>query len=115
MASDRATPRGSAMSNFYVGLDVGDQTTAMCIVNEAGERLLETSVPTTPAAIVDELRPYRRMLHRVGLEAGSKSAWLYDALTKERFPVICLDARDAHAALSARPNKSDKTDARGIA
>jgi len=30
-------------------------------------------------------------------------------------PVVCIDARHAHAALSVRINKSDKNDARGLA
>ena len=31
------------------------------------------------------------------------------------FPFVCLDARPAKAVLSARPNKSDRSDARGLA
>ena len=30
-------------------------------------------------------------------------------------PVVCIDARHAHAALSVRINKSDPNDARGLA
>src|SRR4029079_5437531 len=30
-------------------------------------------------------------------------------------PVFCIDARHAHAALSARMNKSDQNDAKGLA
>src|SRR6202007_1114060 len=30
-------------------------------------------------------------------------------------PVVCIDARHAHAALSVRMNKSDQNDARGLA
>ena len=29
--------------------------------------------------------------------------------------MVCLDARQAHAALSIRPSKSDRSDARGLA
>src|SRR5206468_5679757 len=29
--------------------------------------------------------------------------------------VVCMDARHAHAALSMRPTKSDRSDARGLA
>lgn len=68
------------MPKLYAGLDVGDLTTALCIVNTDGEALVETSVETTPAGIVAALKPYRRRLHQVGLETGAKSAWLYEAL-----------------------------------
>jgi transposase len=103
------------MSKLHVGLDVSDLTTALCVVNDNGEILFETSVRTTPTAILAAIKPYRSMLHSVGLETGTKSAWLYDSLAKRRVPVVCMDSRYAHAALAARPNKSDKNDARGLA
>ena len=52
---------------------------------------------------------------RVGLESGPTSAWLFHALTATGVPAVCLDARHAQAALSVRPNKSDPSDARGLA
>ena len=52
---------------------------------------------------------------RVGLESGPTSAWLTHALAAEELPVVCLDARHAQAVLSVRPNKSDPSDARGLA
>jgi transposase len=52
---------------------------------------------------------------RVGLESGPTSVWLTHTLLAEGLPVVCLDARHAQAVLSARPNKSDRSDARGLA
>ncbi|WP_297535089.1 IS110 family transposase [Nitrobacter sp.] len=43
------------------------------------------------------------------------SGWLWHELRRVDLPVVCIDARHAHAALSVRMNKSDQNDARGLA
>ena len=43
------------------------------------------------------------------------ASWLWHELRRVGLPVVCIDARHAHAALSVRLNKSDKNDARGLA
>jgi transposase len=52
---------------------------------------------------------------RIGFETGAMSSWLWHELKRIDLPVVCIDARHAHAALSVRINKSDPNDARGIA
>lgn len=103
------------MSGLHAGLDVADQTVCVCIVDDNGAVVFESLAATTPEAVAKVLRPYRRRLRQVGQETGGKAAWLHKELVKRRFPMICLDARHAQAALSAKPNKTDKNDARGLA
>jgi transposase len=55
------------------------------------------------------------MVVRVGVESGPTSVWLTHALLAEGLPLVCLDARQAKSVLSVRPNKSDRSDARGLA
>ncbi len=43
------------------------------------------------------------------------ASWLWHELRRVDLPVVCIDARHAHAALSVRINKSDQNDARGLA
>ncbi|MDB5410361.1 MAG: transposase [Rhodospirillales bacterium] len=42
------------------------------------------------------------------------ASWLWHELKRIDLPVVCIDARHAHAALSVRMNKSDPNDARGL-
>lgn len=52
---------------------------------------------------------------RIGFESGMMSGWLWHELGRLGLPVVCIDARHAHAALSTRMNKSDENDAPGLA
>jgi transposase len=52
---------------------------------------------------------------RIGFETGAISSWLWHELKRIDLPVVRINARHAHAALSVRINKSDPNDARGIA
>ena len=71
--------------------------------------------PSEPKAIARLIRKHARDVVRVGLESGPTSVWLTHTLLAEGLPVVCLDARHAQAVLSVRPNKSDRSDARGLA
>ena len=100
---------------YFAGLDVGMEATAICAIDREGKVMLETSVATDPDAIFAALKPYAAKLRRVGHEAGSLSPWLQVELKQRGLPAICLEAWHARAALSAMRNKTDKADARGIA
>lgn len=54
-------------------------------------------------------------MERIGLEACSQSAWLHQGLTRAGFPALCVETRQAKAAMGAMPNKTDRNDARGLA
>lgn len=103
------------MAKVFAGLDVADRTTQICVVDGHGRTVFECVVETEPIALAMALMPYKRLLGAVGMEAGTKSAWLYKGLADKKFPVYCLDPLQTHAALSARRNKSDKNDAHGMA
>jgi transposase len=100
---------------YFAGLDVSLDTVNVCIVNDAGDLLLERKIEAEPAAIADLLARFGRPLRRVGLEAGPTSSWLYGALREAGYPAICLECRHVKAGLSAMRNKTDRNDARGIA
>jgi transposase len=98
---------------YYAGLDVSQQTTSICIVDEGGGIVAERKVATCPDAIADELKPFT--LKRAGLETGPLSVWLWNELKVRGLPIVCMDARHANAALKMMPAKTDRNDAVGLA
>lgn len=61
------------------------------------------------------LEQFGHPIVRIGFEAGTMSQTLFHGLQAERYDVVCMEARQVYAALSAMRNKTDKNDARGIA
>jgi transposase len=100
----------------YVGLDASKAMTQVCVLDQEGSVVKAAAVPTEPKAIVAFLRGDGRRYRRIGVEAGSLGAWLYEALAKLGLPVICIETVHASTILKGRKrNKTDKNDARGIA
>ena len=95
----------------FGGLDVSLGETSVCILDKDGTRIFEGKVASEPAPIARLIRKRAPGVVRVGLESGPTSVWLTHALTAEGLPVVCLDARHAHAVLSVRINKSDRGEA----
>ncbi len=100
---------------YYAGLDVSLEETAICIVDADGAIVVEMRAPSDPEAIGDTLAETHFQLKRTGLETGPLCQWLYDGLRTQGLSAICVDARHMQASLSAMRNKTDKHDARGIA
>src|SRR3954454_21736298 len=99
----------------YVGLDVSQKETSVCVVNEVGQVLFEGKAKSDPGALTALLRERAPHAERIGFETGAMASWLWHELRRVDLPVVCIDARHAHAALSVRMNKSDQNDARGLA
>lgn len=100
---------------YYAGLDVSLRSCAVCIVDTKGAVLLERELLCEVKEIAECLAVFPYLIERVGFEAGTMSQHLYFGLKAEGFKVVCMEARQVNAALSAMRNKTDKNDARGIA
>ena len=100
---------------FFCGLDVSMDETAVCVVDDHGAVHLEATAVADPEAILEVLKPFLARLRRVGHEAGSLSPWLHPELKKLGLPAICLETVHVRAAMSAQRNKTDNADALGIA
>ena len=99
----------------YVGLDVSQRTTAVCVVDETGRRIWRGMCPTSPEVIERTIRERAGEGACLGLETGPLTPWLAHGLRERGLDVVCLDARHAQAALGLRINKTDKNDAEGLA
>jgi len=100
---------------YFAGIDVSLRSCALCIVDGKGTVLLERELPCEVSDIAECLGTFPHPIERVGFEAGTLSQHLFFGLTAEGFDVVCMEARQVNAALSAMRNKTDKNDARGIA
>jgi transposase len=99
----------------YVGLDVSQRETNVCVMDETGNTVFQGKAKSDPGALAELLRRRAPHAERIGFETGAMSSWLWHELKRIGLPVVCIDARHAKAALSVRMNKSDKNDARGLA
>ena len=99
----------------YAGLDVSLEETAICVVDGGGRIVRETRAASEPDALMAALRRIDLPLERIGLEACSLTAWLHDELSAAGWPVICIETRQANAAMKTMPNKTDRNDARALA
>ena len=100
---------------YFVGLDVSLRSCALCVVDGKGTLLLERELPCDVSDIAECLSGFPHPIERIGFEAGTMSQHLFFGLQAEGFDVVCMEARQVNAALSAMRNKTDKNDARGIA
>ena len=100
---------------LFVELDVSLKTVSICIVKADGTVVWEGKALSEPASLIKALARRRNNIQLVGIEACPLSEWLYAALVDSGFTTICIETRHAQRFLSSRPNKTDGSDARGIA
>jgi transposase len=99
----------------YVGLDVSQRMTAVCVVDISGRRLWRGQCTTDPEHIKRTVGQHGGGDVRVGLETGPMTPWLVHELRGLGLDITCLDARHARAALRMQLNKTDQNDAEGLA
>jgi transposase len=95
-----------------IGLDLGDRWSWYCVLDEAGEVLLEQKVGTTPKAMKEVLGGMARS--RIALETGMHSPWVSRLLSELGHEVIVAHARNVRLIGESR-KKDDRLDARTLA
>lgn len=100
---------------YYAGIDVSLRSVNICVVDDDGEFVAETKLSSDVQQIIAYLDELEHSIDIVGLEAGTLAQYLTYGLQSAGFDVVCMEARQVKAALSAMRNKTDKHDARGIA
>jgi transposase len=85
------------------------------MVDAEGAVIRRDVVASDPDLLAKWLKTHCSGLVRVVLETGPLSTFLYHGLIERKVPVICICARHAKKALSARINKSDVNDAESLA
>jgi len=95
-----------------IGLDLGDRSSAYCVLDEAGEIILEQKLPTTPEAMKQTLGKMRRS--RIAMETGTHSPWVSRLLKALGHEVIVAHAQNVRLITKSR-RKDDRLDARTLA
>src|ERR1700678_700264 len=99
-------------NQLTIGLDLGDRTSRYCILNEAGEIILEQELATTPKGFEQVFGKIPRS--RIALETGTHSPWVSRQLTELGQEVIVAHARNVQR-ISQSSRKDDRLDARRLA
>ena len=74
----------------FVGLDVSQKLTHICVVDREGKALWRGSSPTTPEDIAAAVRAHAPGAVRIGLETGALSTWLWHGLKKIGLPIASM-------------------------
>src|SRR6266851_5660593 len=95
-----------------IGLDLGDRWSYYCVLDEAGEVLLEQKLATTPEAMKQTFERIPRSL--IALETGTHSPWLSRLLKELGHAVLVAHAQKVEL-ISKSNRKDDRHDARTLA
>ena len=95
-----------------IGMDLGDRSSHYCVLNEAGEVIWESKLPTTPKGMEEVFGRIPRS--RIALETGTHSPWVSRQLTELGHEVIVAHARNVRL-IGESSRKDDRLDARTLA
>ena len=100
---------------LFVGLDVSQKLTSICVVDDTGRRVWRGQCASDPEQIARLISRHAGDAAGVGIETGPMTPWLVHEFRARGLNVTCLDARHASAALKMQMNKTDQNDAEGLA
>jgi transposase len=112
-AGPATSPSEGYWRTHYIGLDVSQKFTSICIVDATGRKLWRGQCASDPEQIERTIGRHRGEDVRVGIETSPVTPWLVHELRGRGLDVTCLDA--AKAALKLQINKTDQNDAEGPA
>jgi transposase len=99
-------------NQLTIGLDLGDRISHYCIIDEAGELILESKLPTTPKGIEEVFGRIPRS--RVAFETGTHSPWVSRQMSQLGHEVIVAHARNVQL-ITESSRKDDRLDAKTLA
>jgi transposase len=99
-------------SGSTLGLDLGDRSHHVCVLDAAGQLVREGSLPNTRPALAKLLAEFPHAT--VALEAGTHSPWISRFLTEGGANVLVANPRKLHA-ISRNERKCDRRDAQMLA
>ena len=109
----RSTAIGTeGMAAWTVGMDLGDRTIHVCVLDEAGTVVERSKVQTTREGIRKRFETPRRM--RIAMEVGTHSPWVSRLLKELGHEVLVANPRKTRLIYQNR-GKQDSVDAEALA
>ena len=112
VVSNSPTPATIVPSGFTLGLDLGDRSHHVCVMDATGQIIREGALSNTRPALAKLLAEFPRAT--VALEAGTHSPWISRYLTGLGATVLVANPRKLHA-ISRSERKCDRRDAQRLA
>jgi transposase len=107
-----STSSAALVSGFTLGLDLGDRSHHVCVLDATGQIVREAALANTRPALAQLLVDFPRAT--VALEAGTHSPWISRYLTEHGATVLVANPRKLHA-ISRSERKCDRRDAQMLA
>jgi transposase len=104
-----AALREREAESLVIGIDLGDRHSHYCVRTRGGEAIVEGTVETKPAKIVEWLEGLKRQ--RIVVETGTHSRWIAELMELMGHEVIVGNSRKLKL-ITQNDQKSDKVDAR---
>ena len=111
-ARRKAVQARSRKTKLTVGIDLGDEWSYCCLLDEQGEIVEECRVKTTREAVRARFGGLKRAL--IAIEVGGHSRWVSQLLSELGHEVIVANARELRA-ITGSDRKSDRVDAEKLA
>ena len=99
-------------SMFCIGLDLGDKFSYIMIVDQEGEPIEESRLPTTKTSFQRKFSTFQPC--RIAMEVGAHSRWTSHLLRELGHEVLVANARKLRA-IYHNPRKDDRADAETLA
>ena len=108
----RTSGKNIFQGQLTMGVDLGDRSSAYCVLSEAGAIVLEHKLATTPETMKQVFGGMPRC--RIAMETGTHSPWVSRWLTALGHEVIVGHAQKVRLITKSR-RKDDRLDARALA
>jgi transposase len=112
IARQKAFQARSGETKLTVGIDLGDEWSHCCLLDEEGEIVEQCRVKTTREAMKARFGELKQAL--IAIEVGTHSRWVSQMLSEMGHEVIVANARELRA-ITGSDRKSDKADAEKLA
>lgn len=108
---EREAPEAVA-ERYWIGLDLGDQTSSYCVLDQTGEVTARGTVKTREADLIRVLGVYQG--NQLAMEVGTHSAWVSRTLEGAGLQVLVANARKLRLITQSQ-HKNDEKDAEDLA